>query len=1100
MNRIDVIEDNEIPIKDATLDLESSANLPWREYLKVKGLEQESVESLEDMCKKCIKKQMTDHGSIKIKCTGLVGARNHLGSEVYDELAPRLDSDTLEGMEMIYNPITWIENMIVDDNPSKKMFDPRWYQTRILNCSASRKVLRMGRRCIDGDEKVRGKKKNYSVKHLFHLAKHHKKLPEIFTYNMETMEEEYTSKYYLVPNPETTLIEFTFEDSTTLKVTREHPVLIYKDKQYYFEEAINIRAEDTTVRVDNTFLKVLSRRVVRNRQTYHMTVVGTHTFATSNGVIQHNTGKALDIKTPIPTPKGWSTMEHLKVGDKVYDDNGEECNVTFATEIQYDRKCYELEFDNGTTLIADEDHQWNISTSTKSEFTTTTKRLLEIEEDKYIRVANAIDKKTRESRESNLINLVKVFGEIVGDYYILPYQIDDTDVKELVLRLGIKVYKHSLSHFKIKTLKHNEEKLKIISIRNVKTRPVKCISVDSPNNLYLAGSDYIVTHNTASMTVGLLHRLLTNTDYKVLMVAPMQTMIDEVYDTIKKYCDKMEGKKILNSRTTPIHEVLFDTGSTFKGVTAGAQGAKGTRGKGADLIYVDECLTEFARITMSDGKTKAIVDVDEGDYVQSYDTEEERYVPKRVITVRCTGVKEVFKYRTISGKTITATANHPVLTSEGWKPISKAKDIAVPHKKIYGVFFETMLGGVRKGLQKVYNLTVEGTHVYIADNFIVHNCDFLGTKDMTSIVAILADTLNTEFWASSTPMGERNLYKLAQNPRYKEFHYPTYVSPTYTDETDDDFRSEMDSTGIIQEVLAEFGADDNMAFQLHFIEACILDSEKEIDVESVLANRKAYDIAIGCDWNKAKVGTRILVVAREKASKKLLIVEKHRISAADRTQPVAVQAIKDLNRKWFADFIYVDEGHGEAQGADLREEGAQALRFKDPNNPDIRLLDVQSIQFGSSLTIKDNITGKEFRKQTKNFMVENLAKVLQSNGIILQESLDMNIIAQLKNYAIKSQSISGLRVYEPREKVKIGDHDLDALLLAAFAFKMNLDDGYGSGVSFTPIVNSKESVGFTTQSIEKRDLIEASGQVIVNKNSTRRAGGRKAFKARSRWQ
>jgi hypothetical protein len=702
------------------------------------------------------------------------------------------------------------------------------------------------------------------------------------------------------------------------------------------------------------------------------------------------------------------------------------------------------------------------------------------------------------------------------------------DFKDLIKSLGIKTTRHRnksflngknckdrfrftfKTHLKVFNLnrKDKNEKVQtysrsnflyINSIKPVESRPVKCISVDSPKNLYLAGKEYIVTHNTASMTVGLLHRLLTNNDYKVLMVAPMQTMIDEVYDTVLKYCSKMEGKKILSNKTTPTHEINFDTGSSFKGVTAGAQGAKGTRGKGANLIYVDECLVEFTRIVMSDGRTKAIVDVDEGDYVSSYDVETGKFVPKRVLAVKYTGVKEVFKYKTISGKTITATSNHPVLTSEGWKPLHEAKDIAVPHKKLFDVFYETIVGRVSKGLQKVYNLTVEGTHVYIANNMVVHNCDFLGTKDMTSITAILADKVDTEFWASSTPMGERNLFNLAKNPRYKEFHYPTYVSPTYNDDTDEDFRMTMDTTGIIQEVLAEFGADDSMAFQLHFIENCILDSEEEIDVDLVLQRRKDYDIAIGVDWNKAKVGTRILVVARGKRDKKLLIVDKHRISAADRTQLVAVQAVKDLNRKWTPDFIYVDEGHGEAQGADLREEGAKALESNDMTNPDIRLLDVQSIQFGSSLTIKDHNTGKEFRKQAKNYMVELLNKTLQTGSIVLQESLDQNIIAQLKNYCIISQSVSGLRVYGAREKVKIGDHDLDALMLANFAFKMNLDDGYNTGISFTPIINTKEDVGFVTNTVDKKDLVDTSEHFYMNKNSTRRAGGRKAFKARSKW-
>jgi len=69
-------------------------------------------------------------------------------------------------------------------------------------------------------------------------------------------------------------------------------------------------------------------------------------------------GKALDIHTPIKTPKGWTTMGELKTGDQVYGLNGEPCNILKAHEVLYDRVCYEVEFDNGEKIVADEDHNW----------------------------------------------------------------------------------------------------------------------------------------------------------------------------------------------------------------------------------------------------------------------------------------------------------------------------------------------------------------------------------------------------------------------------------------------------------------------------------------------------------------------------------------------------------------------------------------------------------------------------------------------------------------------------------------------------------------------------------------------------------------------
>ena len=44
-------------------------------------------------------------------------------------------------------------------------------------------------------------------------------------------------------------------------------------------------------------------------------------------------GKALDVNTPIPTPQGWAKMGELKKGDVIFDENGRPCSVIFATDI-----------------------------------------------------------------------------------------------------------------------------------------------------------------------------------------------------------------------------------------------------------------------------------------------------------------------------------------------------------------------------------------------------------------------------------------------------------------------------------------------------------------------------------------------------------------------------------------------------------------------------------------------------------------------------------------------------------------------------------------------------------------------------------------------
>lgn len=69
-------------------------------------------------------------------------------------------------------------------------------------------------------------------------------------------------------------------------------------------------------------------------------------------------GLALDLNTKIPTPSGWTTMGETTVGDKLYDEQGNICTITYTSPIYIDRKCYEVEFDNGDKIVADEHHKW----------------------------------------------------------------------------------------------------------------------------------------------------------------------------------------------------------------------------------------------------------------------------------------------------------------------------------------------------------------------------------------------------------------------------------------------------------------------------------------------------------------------------------------------------------------------------------------------------------------------------------------------------------------------------------------------------------------------------------------------------------------------
>ena len=69
-------------------------------------------------------------------------------------------------------------------------------------------------------------------------------------------------------------------------------------------------------------------------------------------------GKALALDTSLPTPTGWTTMSDVAVGDQLLGADGRPTTVVAATEVLHGRPCYEVEFSDGTVIVADAQHQW----------------------------------------------------------------------------------------------------------------------------------------------------------------------------------------------------------------------------------------------------------------------------------------------------------------------------------------------------------------------------------------------------------------------------------------------------------------------------------------------------------------------------------------------------------------------------------------------------------------------------------------------------------------------------------------------------------------------------------------------------------------------
>jgi len=73
-------------------------------------------------------------------------------------------------------------------------------------------------------------------------------------------------------------------------------------------------------------------------------------------------GKALACDTPLPTPTGWTTMGEVQAGGWLFGSNGRPTVVLGVSDVMHGRTCYEVEFSDGSTIVADEEHLWLTST------------------------------------------------------------------------------------------------------------------------------------------------------------------------------------------------------------------------------------------------------------------------------------------------------------------------------------------------------------------------------------------------------------------------------------------------------------------------------------------------------------------------------------------------------------------------------------------------------------------------------------------------------------------------------------------------------------------------------------------------------------------
>ena len=198
--------------------------------------------------------------------------------------------------------------------------------------------------------------------------------------------------------------------------------------------------------------------------------------------LPRQTGKALALDTPIPTPYGWTTMEKLKVGDEILSPKGNAVFVTMKTETMYNHDCYKFYFDNGDEIVADANHLWEVDSS----YWTTGKKVLTSEQ-----IAKNYSNKFNNKRgkgvsgsyfidvsepininsENNLDINPYLLGVWLGDGFSSDGRIiahkNDYEFYKTKFDIEHSVERNNCCRFKIKNLYHQLKKLNLIKNKHI---------------------------------------------------------------------------------------------------------------------------------------------------------------------------------------------------------------------------------------------------------------------------------------------------------------------------------------------------------------------------------------------------------------------------------------------------------------------------------------------------------------------------------------------------------------------------------------------------------------------------------------------------------
>lgn len=167
--------------------------------------------------------------------------------------------------------------------------------------------------------------------------------------------------------------------------------------------------------------------------------------------------------------------------------------------------------------------------------------------------------------------------------------------------------------------------------------------------------------------------------------------------------------ELITSRNQSLPSITLTNGSYVRGFAADTP----------DRLRGPQCLIAETQITMADGTTKSIIDIQAGDYVQT------RSGARCIIRSWKSGNNQsIWRLQTVHGRTVSGTMEHPIWTARGFVPLCQLKI----NEKLFvssNLMAESIdrsqaniLSGVNESVRDQKESVLEDTYIETSTNFI----------------------------------------------------------------------------------------------------------------------------------------------------------------------------------------------------------------------------------------------------------------------------------------------------------------------------------------------------------------------------------------------